>query len=104
MGDEKEPEYVGTLANGSPWETLHKARFGHPGSAMPSTVDLGWSVENAVDVLAYAQMVPPAPAALPTSGGSFPLWTPLVLMVAGLLTLGLGWFLLASQRVHRVRI
>lgn len=29
-----EPEYVGTIANKNPWETLHKIRFGHPGAIM----------------------------------------------------------------------
>ncbi|MDH5547980.1 MAG: cytochrome c [Gammaproteobacteria bacterium] len=28
------PEYVGTIANKNPWETLHKIRFGHPGAFM----------------------------------------------------------------------
>ena len=28
------PEYVGTIANKNPWETLHKIRFGHPGAVM----------------------------------------------------------------------
>lgn len=27
-------EYVGTIANKNPWETLHKIRFGHPGAVM----------------------------------------------------------------------
>ncbi len=51
-------EYVGTLANGNPQETLHKIRFGHPGSAMPSSIDNGWSFQDAVDVLAYSQTLP----------------------------------------------
>ena len=46
---------VGYLANDNPWETLHKIRFGHPGSAMPATYLLGWSVDDQVDVLGYAQ-------------------------------------------------
>jgi len=28
------PEYVGSIANKNPWETLHKIRFGHPGAVM----------------------------------------------------------------------
>ncbi len=58
FGSEAEPEYLGGLANGNPWETLHKIRFGHPGTAMPSGVANGWSVEDAVDVLGYAQTLP----------------------------------------------
>lgn len=30
----KKPEYVGTISNKNPWETLHKIRFGHPGAVM----------------------------------------------------------------------
>jgi thiosulfate dehydrogenase len=48
-------EGVGDLANGNPWETLHKIRFGHPGTAMPSSIKNGWSTEDAADVLGYAQ-------------------------------------------------
>ncbi len=48
---------LSALANGNPWETLHKIRFGHPGSspAMPSTVTKGIADPDAVDILAYAQ-------------------------------------------------
>lgn len=49
---------VGALSNGNPWETLHKIRFGHPGTAMPSSVASGWSTQDAVDVLGYAQTLP----------------------------------------------
>ena len=48
-------ETLGELANGNPWETLHKIRFGQPASAMPSAVDSGWTLKEALDVLAYAQ-------------------------------------------------
>jgi len=34
--DEEHPEYVGTVANENPWETLHKIRFGQPGGWSPS--------------------------------------------------------------------
>lgn len=48
-------EGVGDLALGNPWETLHKIRFGHPGSAMPSMVEEGLSTDDQVDILTYAQ-------------------------------------------------
>lgn len=48
-------EPLGELSSGNPWETLHKIRFGQPDSAMPSAVDSGWSLQDALDVLAYAQ-------------------------------------------------
>jgi len=50
-------EALGELATGNPWETLHKIRFGHPGSAMPAAVDSGWTLKEALDVLAYAQSI-----------------------------------------------
>jgi thiosulfate dehydrogenase len=60
FGSDEEPVYVGTLALDNPWETFHKARFGHPGSdpEMPSTLDLGWSIQDVRDVIAYAQTLP----------------------------------------------
>ncbi len=60
FGDEEEPEYIGGLALGNPWETFHKVRFGHPGSnpAMPSAVASGWSLEDVRDVVAYSQTLP----------------------------------------------
>ncbi|MFC2030954.1 c-type cytochrome [Chloroflexota bacterium] len=88
-GDEEEPEYVGTLANDNPWEFLHKAQFGHPGSAMPSTIDMGWSLQDAADVLAFAQTLPTGAQAaviLPETGGSA-LLSPVVLLLSGLLVL-----------------
>jgi len=106
--DEAHPEYVGTVASENPWEFLNKARFGQPGSnpPMPSTYDLGWSVQDAVDVLAYAQTLPTgeeAPAALPETGANTLPWTSIVALVAGLLMLGLGLAMLASQTLRRTR-
>ena len=56
FGDEKEPEYVGTVAADNPWETLHKIRFGQPGKEMPGLV--AFPVQVQADVLAYAQTLP----------------------------------------------
>jgi thiosulfate dehydrogenase len=55
FGDESEPEYLGDLGRGNPWETLHKAANGQPGSSMPSGRALGWSWEDLANVLAYIQ-------------------------------------------------
>jgi len=52
------PIYVGTVANANPWEFLHKVRFGHPGSPMPSTDLLRWSVQSAADIGVYAASLP----------------------------------------------
>ncbi|MFQ6052960.1 MAG: c-type cytochrome, partial [Candidatus Bathyarchaeia archaeon] len=51
-------EVVGTIANDNPWEFLHKVRFGQPGTSMPAGADIGWSIQDAVDVLAYSQTLP----------------------------------------------
>jgi thiosulfate dehydrogenase len=53
-------EPLGDLANGNPWEFLHKVLFGHPGSSMPAAVDNNWSIQDSVDVLAYSQTLPEA--------------------------------------------
>jgi thiosulfate dehydrogenase len=46
---------VGEVATDNPWETLHKIRFGHPGTAMPAAVDNGWTLKESLDVLAYSR-------------------------------------------------
>ncbi|MEK6256856.1 MAG: cytochrome c [Chloroflexota bacterium] len=51
-------EYVSGLASGNPWEFLHKVRFGHPGTEMPSAIDSGWTFEEQASVLAYSQSLP----------------------------------------------
>jgi thiosulfate dehydrogenase len=56
FGDEKKPEYIGTVAQDDPWQTLHKIRNGQPGVTMVSMNAL--SVQDQVDVLAYSQALP----------------------------------------------
>lgn len=53
-------EGVGALANGNPWETLHKIRFGNPGSnpEMPSMVEKGLTEDQQGDILSYSQTLP----------------------------------------------
>ena len=47
---------VGWLANDNPQETLHKIRWGHPDSDMPSMiVDAKLTDQDAVDILKYSQ-------------------------------------------------
>jgi thiosulfate dehydrogenase len=55
FADAADPEYIGGLANGNPWETQHKIRFGHPGSAMPSSITGGGTNQDVNDVGAHAQ-------------------------------------------------
>ncbi|MCO6436962.1 MAG: hypothetical protein J5J06_07735 [Phycisphaerae bacterium] len=58
FGSEANPRYVGTIAVDNPWEFLHKIRFGHPGSPMPSTDLLDYSVANSAELGAYAATLP----------------------------------------------
>lgn len=59
FGSDAEPEYVGTVASDNPWEGLHKIRWGHPGSIMPSgVVDTELTTQEQVDVLTHAQTLP----------------------------------------------
>jgi len=52
----KKPEFIGTVANANPWETLHKIRNGQPGQAMPALIAL--DVQDLVDIVAYTQTLP----------------------------------------------
>jgi thiosulfate dehydrogenase len=60
FGDDEEPEYLGTVAGGNPWEFIHKVLYGQPASdpTMPSGIDGGWSMQDVVDVLAYVRTMP----------------------------------------------
>ncbi|MBI2528333.1 MAG: hypothetical protein HYV93_20425 [Candidatus Rokubacteria bacterium] len=60
FGKPAEPEYVGTVANENPWEFIHKVRSGQPGSDPPmlTGVELGWSLQDVLDILAYSQTLP----------------------------------------------
>lgn len=50
------PEYIGTVAQENPQETLHKARNGQPGVPM---VALGvLDIQDIVDIVAYGQTLP----------------------------------------------
>ena len=50
------PEFIGTVANENPWETLHKIRNGQPGIPMPALGVLDLQVQ--VDILSHAQTLP----------------------------------------------
>ncbi len=54
--DEEKPEYIGTVAQANPWETLHKIRNGQPGVPMVALIAL--SVQDQIDILAYTQTLP----------------------------------------------
>ena len=54
--NEKKPEYIGTVANANPWETLHKVRHGQPGQPMVALIAL--DIQDLVDIVAYTQTLP----------------------------------------------
>jgi len=49
---------IGTYSNDNPWEILHKIRFGHPGSSMPSMIESGLTLDEMVDILTFSQTLP----------------------------------------------
>ncbi|MBI4760243.1 MAG: c-type cytochrome [Chloroflexota bacterium] len=51
-------EYVGTVAADNPWEAFNKFAYGQPAAPMPAGINLGWSWQDIVDLLAYAQTLP----------------------------------------------
>ena len=51
-------EFVGTLAVDNPWEILNKIAYGQPGAVMPAGINMGWSWQDFVDILAYLQTLP----------------------------------------------
>ena len=57
FGDEKAPEFVGTVCTENPWEALNKIRFGQPGVGMVSLSVL--EVQDQVNILSYCQTLPP---------------------------------------------
>ncbi|MBI4843866.1 MAG: cytochrome c [Nitrospirae bacterium] len=74
FGDEQKPEYIGTVAVANPWEFVHKVRFGQPGTIMPalrlrlklsekenkmpSGIETGYTMQDLLDILRYAQTLP----------------------------------------------
>ena len=49
---------VGWLDNDNPQESIHKIRWGHPGSDMPSMIiDKELSEQEAIDILTYSQLL-----------------------------------------------
>lgn len=55
FGSADEPEYVSTIALDNPWEFIHKVRAGQPGTGMPAAIDADWSLQDVLDLLAFAQ-------------------------------------------------
>jgi thiosulfate dehydrogenase len=58
FGDADDPEFVGTIAVGNPWEFIHKVKNGQPGTRMPSATIDQWSDKTILDLLSFAQTLP----------------------------------------------
>ena len=56
----KNPEFIGDVALSDPWRFLHRVRFGTPIVMNHSFEAAGWSLQDIVDTLAYAQTLPAA--------------------------------------------
>jgi len=57
-GNKEGVQGVGWLANDNPQESIHKIRWGHPGSDMPSmTADKNLSEQDSIDILTYSQLL-----------------------------------------------
>lgn len=77
FGSPLEPEYIGTIARDNPWEFIHKVRIGQPGTEMPASVELGWGMQNVLDVLVYTQSLPvdsPQVGSIARGGRLFDTW------------------------------
>jgi thiosulfate dehydrogenase len=56
--DPDDPVYVGNVAVDNPWEFIHKVRVGQPGTSMPAGNDSGWTLQEVIDILTFAQSLP----------------------------------------------
>ncbi len=56
--DEGGTEYLGNVAAEEGLGFMHVATVGEPGAKMPAGMNLGWSVQDIADVLAWAQTLP----------------------------------------------
>jgi len=65
---------LGTVAAVDPWRFLHKTLYGAPGTEMAGGHSLGWSGQDARDILLYAQSLPNdlSPKSVPPTVGDAP--------------------------------
>ena len=57
FGSDGDLEFIGAIAIDNPSEFVHKVRFGQPGTGMPVGYDAGLSLQDVIDLLAYAQSI-----------------------------------------------
>ncbi|MEW5939566.1 MAG: c-type cytochrome [Chloroflexota bacterium] len=51
-------EFVGTVAADNPWEVINKIMNGQPGEAMTAGLNMEWTWQDLLDILAYIQTLP----------------------------------------------
>lgn len=51
-------EFVGTVAADNPWETINKIMNGQPGEVMTAGLNMEWTWQDLLDILAYIQTLP----------------------------------------------
>ena len=56
FGTVQNPAYLGTVATNNPWEFLHRARMGFPGTPMQGWLANGGTDQGAADIGRYAQL------------------------------------------------
>ena len=60
LGDTENPVTLSEYAKTSPFQTIHKTRFGQPGvSGMPVAENRGWAIDDVMAVLGYVQSLEP---------------------------------------------
>lgn len=67
FGTASQPDFVGNRADDNPWKVVHLIRFGHLEALAPTAEEIGFSVINIADLLAYAQVLPTAYMPEPTN-------------------------------------
>lgn len=55
FGSDDDPTYLGGLSWDNPWETFHKANNGQPGEHMTVGRDMGWTIEDITNIVAFLQ-------------------------------------------------
>ena len=103
------PMFLGDTALTDPWQVVHKIRFSHPATDLPAAENLGWTLQDVADLVAYTQTLPPAnltsidvaertPVALPVEaqGDTGPITLASMLILA-LLFFSLLWSSLANR-------
>jgi len=58
FGSEEKPQFIGSVAEKNPWEFIHKARTGQPGTRMSSGILNEWTDDDFRNLLTYSRSLP----------------------------------------------